>query len=86
MYYAAAVSFELKDGRLLECKFTMPYTPASYWQPSEIGEPSDPEFYLEGEEIDPKDTIKGLNKLCEAMYCNSNDKRFTYDGDLEYDE
>lgn len=86
MYYAQTVSFELKDGRLLECRYTMSYTPSTYWEPSELGEPSDPEYYLDGEETFPEFMPKGLAKLAEAMYCTDNDKRFKYEGDYEHDD
>lgn len=78
------VSFELSDGRELECRYSYSVTPGNYYglpencypDESEVGEPT---YYIDGVETDVTKLPKGLEVIAEAMYDNGeSDSRFHY--------
>lgn len=89
------VSFELSDGRELECRYSYSVTYGNYSglpencypDESDVGEPT---YYLDGKEIDVTKLPKGLEAIAEAMYDNGeSDSRFHYsESDVEtgYDD
>lgn len=82
--YNVTVTFELSDGRELECRYGVAVTPGNYTGLPENCYPdeydvSEPEYFLDGEEIDVANLPKGLDAIAEAMYdASESDKRFTF--------
>jgi hypothetical protein len=82
--YTMTVTFELKDGRELECVYPVHVTPGNYsglpenCYPDEcdVGEA---EYFLDGDEISVARLPKGLDVIAEAMYeADDSDKRFKF--------
>ena len=78
------VSFELSDGRELECRYHYAVTYGNYSGLPENCYPDetdveDPTYYLDGKEVEVSELPKGLDAIAEAMYDNGeSDKRFHY--------
>lgn len=82
--YAVTVKFEMRDDRELECRYSVEVTPGNYTglpencypDESDVGEP---EYFIDGDEIDYADLPKGLDAIADAMYNEGeSDKRFTF--------
>lgn len=90
--YTQTVTFELKDGRKLECVYSVAVTPGNYTglpencypDEAEIGEP---EYLLDNDEVAVSQLPKGLSVIAEAMYeADESDKRFTFtQSDMDYE-
>lgn len=85
MSYRMNVSFEMKDGRNFECVYDVRVTPGNTYGPpencypdeSDVGEP---EYFIEGDEVEYKSLPKGLDAIADAMYnADESDKRFKFE-------
>ena len=69
------VKFELKDGRILQCTYPVWYDAGTYWDPpeSDVGEP---DYELDGDPVNVEDLPRGLDRIANEMYENSDDPKF----------
>lgn len=73
----ATVTFEMKNGQTLKCEYGFKYYPATYWEPSDT-DVGDPTYFIDDEEIEYSKLPKGLDRIADDMYENSNSSKFTY--------
>lgn len=91
------VTFEMSDGRVLECQYAYHVTPGNYsglpenCYPDEV-DVGEPEYFIDGDPVDYANLPKGLSAVADAMYEDGEgDDRFTYKAEepdydgLEYD-
>ena len=85
------VSFKMRNGKILECRYGYRYTPATFNDPEEydVGEA---EYFIDDIPIDIQDMPKGLDVIAEKLYKDADsDPRFDIsfpepDVDPEIDE
>lgn len=69
------VKFEMRDSRVLECRFGFATTPATYWDPGDC-EVGDPEYLIDGEEVSYDDLPHGLDIIANEMYEDFENAKF----------
>ena len=78
------VTFELSDGRELECRYGYAVTYGNYSGLPENCYPdecdvSEPEYFLDGKAVELSELPKGLEAIAEAMYeADSSSRKFSY--------
>lgn len=70
--YDVTTSFEMTDGRVLECQYVLSVTPAKLWGAPENcypeeSEQSDAVFTIDGQEVDYDNLPKGLSAIADKL-------------------
>lgn len=80
-----SVTFKMSNGSILECRYGYYYQHAT-WDSPEQTDVGDPTYYIDDVEV--TQFPKGLEKIAEEMYDESDDSRFevTYpEAELDFD-
>lgn len=84
--YLVTTSFEMADGRLLECERTLAVTPANLWgapehcSPEEV-DTSEGVFTIDGDEVAYDDLPKGLSAIADKLE-NAGHDEYNYNESL----